>query len=108
MPPVRSGPLSLDEGCNSLLDTDGTLAGVCAAGCKVDPARVESLDHLYAGGGILHAFARKIDSHFSRGTTSARTGAPERFGERCSQSIRRDALRALQLDYTLALPTLLQ
>jgi len=72
-----SGALPLDEGGNGLVDAGGTLAGVCAAVDEVDPAGVESLDHLYAGGGILHALGAEERSCSSaaavRPTSSAET-----------------------------------
>jgi len=100
--------LSLDEGRNGLLDADGTLSGVCAAVRKVDPARVKSLDHLYARGGILHALGTEDRFPlFARDDLSV-YGRPERCGKCRGQSIRRDALRALKLDDTFAFPALLQ
>jgi len=57
----------LDHGGNGLINADTALAGVRAAIRKVDPAGVESVDHLHAGRWILIPWARKIDSHRSRG-----------------------------------------
>src|ERR1700734_2725881 len=102
------GAFSLDECGNSLLNVDGALASMRATIWKIDPARIESVDHLHARRGILHALATEY-----RFPLIARHGldthrCPKDLGERGGQGIGRDALRALQFDYTLTLPTLLQ
>jgi DNA-binding transcriptional LysR family regulator len=89
--------LSLEEGCNGLLDADETLAGACTAVRKVYPARIESIDHLYAGGGMLHALAPKDRFPAIARHRLGTHRCPQRFGECCGQSIRRNALRVLPL-----------
>src|ERR1700722_18985409 len=59
------------------------------------------------GVGFFMPWARKRFPLCARHDLSTHR-CPQRFGECCGQSIRRDALWALKLDYTLAFPDLLQ
>jgi DNA-binding transcriptional LysR family regulator len=75
----------MDERCDGLIDMDGALAGVGATICKIDPARVESVDHLHARRGIFHALGTEDRFPLIARHDLATYGCAERFGERLGE-----------------------
>jgi hypothetical protein len=83
-------------------------AGVRAAIRKVDPAGVESIDHLYAGCWIFHALGTKYRFPAVARHRFRAHWLRKRLGECIGQGVRRHALCALQFHHALPFPRLLQ